>query len=63
MDNDPPARAGRKKEEDGRRMRMKRGEGWVMPMMIGEWSVLRLKMMVVVGNPKSWRFKIFPIWK
>ena len=50
MDNDPPARAGRKKEEDGRRMRMKRGEGWVMPMMLGELSVLRLRMMVVVGN-------------
>ena len=50
MDNDPPARAGRKKEEDGRRMRMKRGEGWVMPMMIGERSVLMLRMMVVVGN-------------
>ena len=50
MDNDPPARAGRKKEEDGRRMRMRRGEGWVMPMMIDELSVLRLKMMMVAVN-------------
>ena len=50
MDNGPPARAGRKKEEDGRRMRMRRGEGWVMPMMIGGSSVLKLKMMMVTVN-------------
>ena len=50
MDNDPPARAGRKKEEDGRRMRMRRGEGWVMPMMIGGSSVLKLRMMMVAVN-------------
>ena len=31
-------------------MRMRRGEGWVMPMMIDELSVLRLKMMMVVVN-------------
>ena len=29
---------------------MKRGEGWVMPMMIGELGVLRLTMVVVVVN-------------
>ena len=50
MDNGPPARAGRKKEEDGRRMRMRRGEGWVMLMIIDELSVLRLKMMMVAVN-------------
>ena len=48
MDNGPPARAGRKKEEDGRRMRMRRGEGRVMLMMIDGLSVLRWKMMMVV---------------
>ena len=31
-------------------MRMRRGEGWVMPMMIGESGVLRLTMMVVAVN-------------
>ena len=50
MDNGPPARAGRKKEEDGRMMRMRRGEEWVMPMMIGGLNVLRLKMMMVTVN-------------
>ena len=50
MDNGPPARAGRKKEEDGRRMRMRSGEEWVMLMMIGGLNVLRLKMMMVTVN-------------
>ena len=50
MDNGLPARAGRKKEEDGRMMRMRRGEGWVMLMTIGESGVLRLTMVVVVVN-------------
>ena len=50
MDNGPPARAGRKKEEDGRMMRMRRGEEWVMPMMIGELGILRLTMMAVAVN-------------
>ena len=50
MDNGPPARAGRKKEEDGRKMRMRRGEEWVMPMMIGELGILRLTMMAVAVN-------------
>ena len=31
-------------------MRMRRGEGWVMLMTIGESGVLRLTMMVVVVN-------------
>ena len=31
-------------------MKMRRGEGWVMPMMIGESSVLKLKMMMVAVN-------------
>ena len=30
-------------------MRMRRGEGWVMPMMIGESGVLRLMVVVVNG--------------
>ena len=50
MDNGPPARAGRKKEEDGRKMRMRRGEEWAMPMMTGGLHVLKLTMMVVVEN-------------
>ena len=50
MDNGPPARAGRKKEEDGRRMRMRRGEGWGMLIMIGGSSVLKLRMMMVAVN-------------
>ena len=50
MDNGPPARARRKKEEDGRMMRMRRGEEWVMPMMIGELGTLRLTMMAVAVN-------------
>ena len=31
-------------------MKMRRGEGWVMLMTIGESDVLRLTMMVVVVN-------------
>ena len=31
-------------------MRMRRGEEWVMPMMIGELSILRLTMMAVAVN-------------
>ena len=31
-------------------MRMRRGEGWVMPMMIGELGTLRLTMMAVAVN-------------
>ena len=50
MDNGPPARAGRKKEEDGRRMRMRSGEGRVMLMTTGGLDVLRLKTMMVEVN-------------
>ena len=50
MDNGPPARAGRKKEEDERRMRMRSGEEWVMLMTTGGLDVLRLKMMMVEVN-------------
>ena len=50
MDNDPPARAGRKKEEDGRRMRMRSGEERVMLMTTGGLDVLRLKTMMVEVN-------------
>ena len=31
-------------------MRMRRGEEWVMPMMIGELGILRLTMMAVAVN-------------
>ena len=31
-------------------MRMRRGEEWVMPMTIGELSILRLTMMAVAVN-------------
>ena len=50
MDNGPPARAGRKKEEDGRRMRMRSGEERVMLMTTGGLDVLRLKTMMVEVN-------------